>query len=863
MTRRLRKPLAMLLVLMLALSLCGTAFAAGTPTFTTSDVSGTPGDEVTVTVKAENNPGISSFKLNIAYDKAALTFKSIALASAYAGGTPVVNDDPDDLVLGMVTITGDIKEETLGTIVFTINDDAPGGASNITLTFDEDDVYDAEENNVAFDVKAGAVTVSKPVTALTLNKTSLSLSVGATETLTATKTPADASDPITWKSSDTAVATVSDGTVTAKAEGKATITATAGEKSATCEVEVVKDPLTGTAAITGTAKFGETLTASATGTPADATLAYNWVREGSDASIGTGTTYKLAQADIGKKVSVQVTDSAGKYNGTLTAQSDKVVKADAPAAPAAPTLDSKTADSIAVKSVAGGEYSKDGTTWQDSPSFTGLEANKEYTISVRIKETATRLGSAASSASFTTDKLEQTISAPDTQSVIIGGTFNLADVVSSNAEGATLTYALDGTLPTGTTFDVATGAITAGETEGSFKVKVNSAAVGAYNAAAEKVITINVTAKEASVIDAAFATAETKTYGDEPFTKAATLTAGDGAITYKSSDETVATVDAAGQVTIVNIGTADITATAAETEKFASATASYTLTVGPKTITITPNSKSITVGQAIPALGAEDYTVTGLVGSDKLTTPPTLAYATTPDNTVEGTYVILASGAAADAKYKIEYAEGKLTITADDPGSDDDDTGGTVVPTPPKPTGDGTVFTDVNEGDYFYDAVNWAVKNGVTNGTSAETFSPYAVSTRAQMVTFVWRASGSPKASITSVPFTDVIEGEYYYDAILWAYENGVTKGTSDTTFGTNDPVLREQAVTFLYRLAEGTPSGENIFDDVIEGEYYYDAVLWAIANNITKGISENLFGVSYDCQRGQIVTFMYRYFGV
>lgn len=169
-------------------------------------------------------------------------------------------------------------------------------------------------------------------------------------------------------------------------------------------------------------------------------------------------------------------------------------------------------------------------------------------------------------------------------------------------------------------------------------------------------------------------------------------------------------------------------------------------------------------------------------------------------------------------------------------------------------------FVDVKEGAYYYDAVLWAVEQKITSGTSATTFSPDASCTRAQMVTFLWRAAGSPKVENGKNPFTDVKADAYYYDAVLWAVEKGVTSGTSATTFSPDATVTRGQTVTFLYRNA-GSPevSGTMPFTDVEADAYYANAVQWAVQQKITTGTSETTFSPMSDCTRGQIVTFLYR----
>ena len=169
-------------------------------------------------------------------------------------------------------------------------------------------------------------------------------------------------------------------------------------------------------------------------------------------------------------------------------------------------------------------------------------------------------------------------------------------------------------------------------------------------------------------------------------------------------------------------------------------------------------------------------------------------------------------------------------------------------------------FIDMPAGSYYEDAVIWAVDKGITTGTSATTFTPDGICTRAQAVTFLWRAAGSPVAKSSAMPFTDVPVGSYYYDAVLWAVENGITKGTSDTTFSPDATCTRAQIVTFLWR-AGGSPvaSGNSDFTDVAADAYYAAAVTWAEKNGVTGGIGGGLFGSGNNCTRAQIVTFIWR----
>ena len=168
-------------------------------------------------------------------------------------------------------------------------------------------------------------------------------------------------------------------------------------------------------------------------------------------------------------------------------------------------------------------------------------------------------------------------------------------------------------------------------------------------------------------------------------------------------------------------------------------------------------------------------------------------------------------------------------------------------------------FTDVSDGSYYYDAVNWAVSNGITDGTSATTFSPDNICTRAQMVTFLWRAAGSPTPHSGSNPFVDVPADAYYYTAVLWAVEQGITTGTSVTTFSPDDTVTRSQTVTFLWRYSGSPEAGGSSFADVEADAYYATAVAWAAGEGITSGTSATTFSPYDPCTRAQIVTFLYR----
>jgi len=174
----------------------------------------------------------------------------------------------------------------------------------------------------------------------------------------------------------------------------------------------------------------------------------------------------------------------------------------------------------------------------------------------------------------------------------------------------------------------------------------------------------------------------------------------------------------------------------------------------------------------------------------------------------------------------------------------------------------GKTFIDVPTNKYYYEAVLWAAKNSITSGTdeSGTKFSPDNVCSRGEVVTFLWRAMGTPKATITECPFTDTRTNIYYYKAMMWAYENDITRGTSATTFSPADKVSRGQFVTFLWR-AMGQPEStiENPFTDISPKAYYYKAVLWAYENGITTGTGGTTFSPNKICTRAEVVTFLYR----
>ena len=168
-------------------------------------------------------------------------------------------------------------------------------------------------------------------------------------------------------------------------------------------------------------------------------------------------------------------------------------------------------------------------------------------------------------------------------------------------------------------------------------------------------------------------------------------------------------------------------------------------------------------------------------------------------------------------------------------------------------------FYDVPNGAYFYEAVKWAVENGITTGVGNDLFAPEQPCTRAQIVTFLWRAAGSPEPKDAASGMSDVVSGSYYEKAVAWAIENGITTGTTTSTFSPNATCTRAQSVTFLYRALGTAPTTVNGFTDVAADAFYADAVAWAVESGVTNGTTDSTFSPNNGCTRAQIVTFLYR----
>ena len=527
---------------------------------------------------------------------------------------------------------------------------------------------------------------------------------------------------------------------------------------------------------------------------------------------------------------------------------------------AAPTiaLVSRTDTDIKVTENNNWEYSKDkGATWQDSCHFTNLSPGTEYTIIARVKATATHQPSAVSEP-LKISTIGSAITEEDLAELDIPA--NLV-TVKCKTTGDSKAY---GAIP---------GGFTLGKPymEGGVLKAVVSLNLPVYK---DKYDTDTKKTHEYAGLEGNPHAAFTLKYVNDKWEPDGTFPAVVLLVTCNGSHEnqtcTVTFNGNGGVPSVIRMTTIDQKLpelpTATHSGRY-SFDGWYTeKNGGTKITTATLFDKDTTV--------YAHWTYTGSTGGGGVTTYPiTVKSAKNGDVTAshksaaKGTTITLTVDPdkgyvldtltvldGKDKDLKLTEKNGKFTFTM--PASKV-----TVAATfkASTPTGKNP-FIDVPAGSYYEDAVIWAVDKGITTGTSATTFNPNGICTRAQAVTFLWRAAGSPAAKSAVMPFADVKAGSYYYDAVLWAVEQGITKGTSDTTFSPDATCSRAQIVTFLWRSQKSPAAGmANPFADVKSTAYYADAVLWAVKEDITKGTTNTTFSPDADCSRAQIVTFLWR----
>lgn len=706
-----------------------------------------------------------------------------------------------------------------------------------------------------------AVTVTVPVTGVTLDKTSLDMKKDETAALKATVNPTDASNTkVAWSSSNENVATVdANGNVTAKGDGTATITVTTedGNKTATCAVTVTvpvesvevapselkmvvgdtSDPLTATVTPDDASNTEVTWSSS---NESVATVDANGVVTAK--AVGDATITATSKADSNKKDTCAVTVSARPVPATAISLDPT-------------TLEMKVGEEQTITADVDPDDTTDNVTWTSSdPSKVTVDQNGKVTAvaatgdASAVTITASANDNVSATCTVTVVKGDQTITA-ENMTLTFGDTAKINATTSGNG---TLSYTVtegddvisvadDGTITT--------------LKAGPAKVKITAAETPEYNAA-EKEITVTV---EKAKVDKPTASDKTFTYnGNEQ--------------TYPVAENDAYTVENNKQI---NAGDYQVTVALADKDNTTWADGStddlsFDFSIAKKELTITANSKTAKVGDKKPELAATDYKVTGLVGSDKLTTEPTLEYASEPDMTKAGSVAIKASGADAGDNYTIKYVDGKLTIEEKSSGGnsgsgtsnkvtvDDADNGSvSVSPEKAKKGQTVTVTPDPDEG-YELDDLTVTDKNGKSIPVKKNSDGTYSFTMPDGPVTVT---PSFREANCPSKPYKDVDTSKWYHEAVDYAIANGLMNGVSSTAFAPDGTLSRAMLVTILYRL-EGQPAaaGENPFDDVADGTWYTDAVIWANANGIVKGFGDGTFLPDANITREQMAAIIYRY---
>lgn len=575
-------------------------------------------------------------------------------------------------------------------------------------------------------------------------------------------------------------------------------------------------------------------------------------------------------------VTLQNTELANNYMmAGAFSKPATISKADGPAAPASVTgsyavsTTDNTKFVYTVNDISGAEYSKDGTTYQDSNVFDGIDpSSSPITFYARMKETSNvNAGAAGNTGAVTFNKLDNS-NVPVLDYQVTGNSGNRKITVTP-VTGAE--YSFDG----GVTWSDTN--VKDGINDATVNVQIRYKATATLKASTSAAASVN-TAKGTQTVSFEDTSALNKVYGNEDFTVTAVNDKNDGGkIVYSSTNTAVATVNSeTGEVKIIGAGTAVIKASAEETAAYnKSADASYTLKVEKATITVTAKDKTAYVGGTAPDLTNPvidtDYTVTGLVGTDTLSGTIKLEYAAVPDMTSAGTVAIVPSGVTANTtNYNdIIFENGTLTISKKSTGG-----GGSVIPTysvvidktangtvsaEPASAAEGKTITLTVKADSGYELDQLTVKDKdgkevkVTGKDDKYTFTMPASKVNVA-------ASFKEKASETGLPFTDVKEGDWFYDSVEYVYNKGMMNGIEPTLFGPSNSTTRGMIVTILYRM-EGEPSvSGNAFADVKSDMYYAAAINWAAENGIVKGYGDGNFGPEDAITREQMSNILMNY---
>lgn len=573
---------------------------------------------------------------------------------------------------------------------------------------------------------------------------------------------------------------------------------------------VLGNNLNGAVNVSGTAEYGCTLTATVTNSNYLGTLQYQWKRSGADISGATDNSYTLTADDIGKEITCEVVDSGeGKRDSSI----------------------SSTAETIDKRSLLAKADDKQITTGQALPTFSVscsgfVNSDNEESVFVAVPTAA----------------VEEAVDGKT------AGSFPISLTAELKAEFAAL-YALTAENGTLTVSNPSSG----GSSGLTVTVPVSSDAGSANVSATVSGATASVTVTDSqlkAVIDSA------KQTGTVTVDVSGLKNVSTAKIPAKVVSETADSDTATGLKVSLPTGSVTLDGAAVESLK---GEGDITISVeNVKTSSLTETQKNV-LGDKLDSAVVVDVNVLmgGIKVSDfgggRLTV--SFPYTTKAGEETERLTIwyINAKGAIENVGGHYDAAKGCFVFTTTHLSQyvlvyDE------AVTNP---------FIDVLEGSYYYDAVLWAASKGITTGVTENTYAPDGICTRAQTVTFLWRAMGSPAPKASNCQFTDVRTDAYYYKAVLWAAEKGITLGTSDTSFSPDETVTRAQTVTFLWRAAEKpTQSAENPFGDVEVGAYYENAVLWAVARKITEGTAAGEFSPTDGCTRAQIVTFLWRYMG-
>ena len=564
-----------------------------------------------------------------------------------------------------------------------------------------------------------------------------------------------------------------------------------------------------------------------------------------DANAGTGKTvnvtvvltnpnYSLATAtttttvDIAKASAQTLADIVDSFKYTVTSGEKAIGTAGMPAD--AGTLEYVKGTAVTTGSVSVSSWAVD-STGKVTYTLSGGAENDTITLPVTIKSTNYADSVVNVKFTLTAKDGQAALNITSGTTVVYGKTLNLA--VSGGSGTGAVTYA----VTNGTGEATIDGNVLTATKAGEVTVIATKAGDNDYNSVSSSAVTITIN-KATPTGTPAYTkiTTSGKTLADAALT-AGSITPAGGTIVWDLGDAQTVSANTSyswtytpADTTNYNVLTGSIKPYVVSSGGGGGYVSTYAITVADaKNGDVTANTKSAVKGETITLTVAPDkgYTLETLTVTDK-----------------NGKEIELTN--KGDGKYTFKMPASKVSVKAT--FMDDN----TML----------NFFVDVPADAYYYDAVLWAVKEGITNGTSATTFSPDNPCTRAQMATFLWRAAGSPEPVSKTCIFTDVPADAYYAKAVQWAYEQGITAGTSATTYSPDEGCTRGQMATFLCRMADGKPVNDTvIFADVKADKYYAKAVQWAYEQKITAGTSVTTFSPDDPCTRAQMVTFLYRYF--